>query len=685
MRTVYSKRIAAVAVVAAFLMSSLPLAALGQARSGVDTTGMDRTVDPGEDFFLYANGGWYNKTEIPADRTSLGVFQGIAAEVARRNAGLITDAAKQNTPEAKMVTDYYNAYMDEARVESLGIKPIQPELAQIAAIKDKASLSSVLGSELRADVDPLNSTNFYTDRIFGMWVSADLNNPTKNVPYLLQGGLTMPDRDFYTGTDADSRAIQGKFKVHIAVMLKLAGVSGAETAAERIYNLENAIAQVHATRDESSDVNKANNPWKTSDFGTNAPGLDWKAYFKAAHLSGEPMIMAWHPNAIKGISALVSSQPLDTWKEYLTFHAIERNAGLLPKAFADESFNFNRKELFGARAQAARQLRAINATSAALGDVVGKMYVEKYFPPKAKAEIEDLVKNIKNAFRARIDRLDWMSPETKAKAKAKVDTIYVGVGYPEHWRSYAGLVVRPDDALGNAQRAELANLQYSLDKLKKPVDKTEWWMTPQTVNAVNIPLQNALNFPAAILLPPFFDPNAPAVVNYGGIGSIIGHEISHSFDATGALFDAEGKLQNWWTPADLTHFQGSAKMLADQYDAYEALPGLHLKGKQVLDENIADLAGLASAYDGYRAAYGGREAPSVEGLTGDQQFFIAYAQAHRGKMRDQTLKAIITTDGHSPDRWRAYTVRNLDAWYTAFGVKPGTKFYLAPDQRVRVW
>ena len=468
-------------------------------------------------------------------------------------------------------------------------------------------------------------------------------------------------------------------------MLKLAGVADPEARAERIYNLENAIAQVHATRDESSDVNKANNPWKASEFGAKAPGLDWKAYFKAAHLDGQPMIMAWHPNAIKGISALVASQPLDTWKDYLTFHAIERTAGLLPKALADESFNFNRKELFGARAQASRQLRAINATSNALGDVVGRMYADKYFPPKAKAEIEDLVKNIKNAFRARIDKLDWMSPETKAKAKAKVDTIYVGVGYPEHWRDYSSLVVKPDDALGNAQRAELLNLQYSLDKLKKPVDKTEWWMTPQTVNAVNLPLQNALNFPAAILLPPFFDPNAPPVVNYGGIGSIIGHEISHSFDATGALFDAEGKLQNWWTPADLTHFQGSAKMLADQYDAYEALPGLHLKGKQVLDENIADLAGLASAYDGYRAAYGGKEAPTVEGLTGDQQFFVAYAQAHRGKMRDQTLKAIITTDGHSPDRWRAYTVRNLDAWYTAFGVKPGTKYYLAPDQRVRVW
>jgi putative endopeptidase len=468
-------------------------------------------------------------------------------------------------------------------------------------------------------------------------------------------------------------------------MLKLAGVADAESKAQRIYDLENSIAQVHATRDESADVYKANNPWKTKDFGKVAPGMDWKSYFKAARLDKQPMIMAWHPNAIKGISALVASQPMGVWQDYLTFHTIERNAGLLPKALADERFDFNNKTLFGARAQASRQLRAINATSGALGDIVGKMYVDKYFGPKAKAEIEDLVKNIKTAFRARIDKLDWMTPETKAKAKSKVDTMYVGVGYPDTWRSYAGLVIKRDDALGNAWRVGDLNYQYSLDKLKRPVDKHEWWMTPQTVNAVNLPLQNALNFPAAILLPPFFDPEAPPAANYGGIGSIIGHEISHSFDATGALFDDQGKLNNWWKPADKEHFDNSAKMLIAQYDAYEALPGLHLKGKQVIDENIADLAGLAAAYDGYRASYGGKEGPTVDGLTGDQQFFTAFAQAHRGKMRDQTLRAIIMTDGHSPDRWRAYTVRNIDAWYTAFGVKPGTKYYLEPGQRVRVW
>jgi putative endopeptidase len=684
MQKLFAKQLFVLTVVASFVLWSVPVRALVPA-AGIDISGMDRSVDPGDDFFLYANGAWFDKAEIPADRTSLGVFQGIATEVAKRNAALITDAAKAKTPEAKMVADYYAAFLNEAAIESKGTGPIKAELAQIAALKDKKQLASFLGGQLRADVDPLNATNFYTDRLFGLWVSADFNNPSRNVPYLLQGGLGMPDRDYYTQTDDGSKEVQAKYRTHIAAMLKLADIADPEKKAQRIYDIENAIAQVHATRDESSNVYKANNPWQMSEFAEKAPGLDWKAFFKAARLDGQPMVMAWHPQAITGISALVASQPLDVWQDYLTFRTIERASGLLPKALADESFNFNGKVLFGARAQRPRDQRAVNATSGALGDIVGKMYVDKYFPPKAKTEIEELVKNIKTAFRARIDKLDWMTADTKAKAKAKVDTIYVGVGYPERWQSYAGLVIKNDDALGNAQRVGMLNYNQALAKLKQPVDKHEWWMTPQTVNAVNLPLQNALNFPAAILLPPFFDPDAPAVVNYGGIGSIIGHEISHSFDATGALFDDQGKLANWWKPEDLAHFQASGKMLAEQYDTYEALPGLHLKGKQVLDENIADLAGLAAAYDGYRAGYGGKEAPSANGLTGDQQFFVAYAQAHRGKMRDQTLRAIIMTDGHSPDRWRAYTVRNMDAWYAAFHVTPDKKLYLAPEARVKVW
>ncbi len=413
----------------------------------------------------------------------------------------------------------------------------------------------------------------------------------------------MPDRDNYINTDERNTELQAKYKAHIAAVLKLANVADAEAKADRIFALEKKIAAHHVVREDSDDVHKANNPWKLSEFDKKAPGINWGNYFKAAGLAGQPMIMAWHASAITGLSSLVASEPLDVWKEYMAFRTIDRASGLLPKAFAAESFSFYAKELYGVPQQRARDQRAINTTSNALGDVVGKMYVEKYFPAKAKTEIQTLVKNIVAAFGKRIDDLEWMTPETRAKAKAKLNTLYVGVGYPDHWRSYAGLTIKSDDALGNAQRVGKFNYQWSLSKLSQPVDKTEWWMTPQTVNAVNLPLQNALNFPAAILNPPFFDMDADPVENYGSIGGVIGHEISHSFDDTGSQFDAAGRLLNWWTPADYDHFKASSNMLAAQYDKYEPLPGLHLNGKQTLGENIADVAGLSAAYDAYRTAY----------------------------------------------------------------------------------
>ena len=678
------RKILVVVLLASMAAFSVPFAAFGQ-NSGIDIAGMDRSVNPGDDFFMYANGGWMRSTEIPADRTSFGAFDVIFDKVSKRTAELIKDAGNSKDPEAKLVADYYKAFLDEKAIEARGLEPIKAELAEIAGLKDKEGLSKLLGSQLRADVDPLNATNFQTDRLFGRFVSADFNNPTKHVPYMLQGGLGLPDRDNYVNTDKHDKDLQAKYKAHIATILGLAKVSDAEAKAARIYDLENKIANVHATREESSDVHKANNPWELGEFATKAPGIEWSQFFKAAGLSGQPMIMAWHPNAITGISALVADQPLDVWKEYLTFRAIDRAAGLLPKSFADENFNFYRKELFGVPQQRPREQRAINVTSGALGDAVGKMYVAKYFPPSAKTEIQTLVKNIVAAFGKRIDNLDWMTPETKAKAKAKLSTLYVGVGYPDHWRSYVGLKILPDDALGNAERLGKFDFQWTLSKLKVPVDKGEWWMTPQTVNAVNLPLQNALNFPAAILLPPFFDPNADPVENYGSVGGIIGHEISHSFDDSGSQFDASGRLINWWTTADYDHFKASSEKLAAQYDKYEPLPGLHLNGEQTLGENIADVAGLSAAYDAYRASYGGKEAPSKNGLTGDQRFFVAFGQSWRGKMRPETLRVIVMTDGHSPDEFRADTVRNLDAWYTAFDVKPNAKLYLAPSDRVKVW
>lgn len=653
---------------------------------GVDVAGMDKSVNPGDDFFGYSNGVWMKTNPIPNDRSSFGTFDIVIEEVRRETTGLIKDASKSpRGSEASKVGDYYEAYMNEQAIESKGLSPLKAELEEINAIADKMALARLLGSQLRADVDPLNSTNFETDRLFGLWVSPDFNKPTRNVPYMLQGGLGLPDRDNYLSTEANDVELQAKYRAHIATILKLASIPDAEAKATRIYELEKKIAAAHATRTESADVHKANNPWRLQDFAGKAPGLNWESFFKAAGLSGQPMIIVWHPGGVTGISALVGQQPLDVWKEYLTFHVIDRSSALLPKVFADERFDFYGRTLSGVPEQRERWARAVDSTSNTLGDAVGKLYVKRYFPPAAKAKVQAMVKNIIQAFGRRIDNLKWMAPATRAKAKAKLGTLYVGVGYPEHWRDYTGLKISRDDALGNLQRAQLFDYRWSLSKLGKPVDKTEWWMTPQTVNAVNLPIQNGMNFPAAILRPPYFDPAADAVVNYGSIGATIGHEISHSFDDQGSQFDSTGRLLNWWTPQDLAHFQAAADKLAAQYDTYEPLPGLHVNGKLTLSENIADVAGLSAAYDGYRSAYGGKSAPGSQGFTGDQLFFVSYAQSWRGKQRPESLRMQLTTDGHAPDEFRADTVRNLDAWYQAFRIQPGRKLYLAPEARVRVW
>jgi putative endopeptidase len=652
---------------------------------GLDLAGIDKSIDPGDNFFGYANGGWIKATKIPEDHASYGVFTMLGEEADQRTAELIKEAGKSvKNPEARKVGDFYDAYMDETAIEARSLNPLKPELERINAIADKGALARLLGSELRADVDPLNNTNFYTERLFGIWVSQDLNDPIHYVTYLLQGGLGLPDRDMYLSTDAHGLEIQEKYRAYIATILKLAQVPDADAKAARIYALERMIANAHASRTEAEDVNKANNPWRRQDFSTKAPGLDWPAYFKAAGLSNQPTIIVWQPGGVTGISALVGNQPLEVWKDYLTFHALNQ-AGPLPKAFDVESFKFYGTVLSGVPQQRERSKRGVSITNAALGDAVGKLYVERYFPAEAKAKIQAMVKNLIAAFGKRIDNLTWMSADTKAKAKAKLDTLYVGVGYPEHWRDYSALRIARDDAFGNSQRSELFNYQWNLSKLGKPVDKTEWWITPQTANALNLPIQNGLNFPAATLNPPFFDMRADPVQNYGSVGAIIGHEISHSFDDQGSQFDAYGRLRNWWSPKDLEHFRTSADRLVAEFDAYEPLPGLHVSGKLTLSENIADLAGLSAAYDAYRNAYGGKPAPAAQGFTGDQRFFLAFAQGWRNQTRPELLRLLLTTDGHAPDEYRADTVRNIDAWYQAFNVQPQRKLYLAPEARVRVW
>jgi putative endopeptidase len=655
---------------------------------GVDLSAIDKSVKPGDDFFHYANGEWIKRTEIPADRGSIGVFVELDQIASKRTAQIIEEASKQGGApgsSSRMIADLYNSYMNEAAIEKAGLAPIKPHLDAINAIKDKKTLAHALGETLRADVDALNNTNYHTENIFGLWVAPDFNDSDHYTAYLLQGGLQLPDRDYYLSETPHMKELQTAYQAHVAASFKLAGYSDPDARAARVYALEKAIAQTHLSLADSEDIHHANNPWKQADFAKNAPGLDWKEYFAAAGLSKQPGFIVWQPSAFKGEAALVASQPIDAWKDLLAFHLLDNYAGILPKAFADERFNFWGKTLSGTPQQRPRWRRGVNVVNGLIGDEVGKIYAQKHFSPESKAAAQDMVANIIAAFRKRIDGLTWMNPKTKAEAQEKLNTLYVGVGYPDKWHDYTGLEIKPDDIFGNLWRGDVFYYKQQMARLGKDIDRHEWSMTPQTVNAVNLPLQNALNFPAAILEPPFFDAKAPAAFNYGAIGTVIGHEISHTFDSEGAAFDSKGRVRNWWTPEDLAHFQAATRKLADQYDSYEPFPGLHINGKQTLSENIADVAGVAAAYDGYKASLKGQPAPEQEGLTGDQQFFLAFGQAWASKAREAGLRQQVATDPHSPGQYRTYTVRNQDAWYPAFNVKPGDKLYLAPEERVRIW
>ena len=675
------------------LLALAPLAAPAQDAPkqnihGIVAANIDTSVKPGDDFYQYANGDWIKRTEIPPDRGGLDTFSDLADSSNKRTAGLIEEAAKSNAPagsSARKIAELYNSYMDEAAIAAKGLAPLRPHLEAIAAIHNQHELARALGETLRSDVDALNNTNFHTPNLFGLWVAPGFNDSDHYAPYLLQGGLQLPDREYYLSTSESMRDLHTKYQAHISAMLKLAGFTDTDVRAQRIFDLEHAIAEKHLSLADNDDIHKANNTWKQADFPAKAPGLDWAEYFRGAGLSNQASFIVWQPTAFAGESALVVSTPLDPWKDWLAFHLIDAYAGVLPKSFTDERFAFFGKVLNGTPQQRQRWERGVGLVNFLLGDAVGQIYAQRYFPPEAKAQAQAMVANIIAAFRRRIDALSWMDSETKAEAQAKLTTLYVGIGYPETWHDYSAYEVKPDDIFGNLWRAGLFTYHREVARLGLAVDRKEWSMTPQTVNAVNLPLQNALNFPAAILQPPFFDPLATAAVNYGAIGAVIGHEISHTFDNQGSAFDSKGRVRNWWTPADLAHFNAATARLAAQYDAYKPFPDLSVNGQQTLGENIADVAGVSAAYDGYRASLAGKTASAQDGFSGDQQFFIAFGQNWGSKEREAALRQRVITDGHSPARYRADTVRNLDSWYAAFDVRPGQKLYLAPPDRVQIW
>ncbi len=653
---------------------------------GVDLAGMDRSVVPGDDFYGYVNGTWQQHAEIPADRSRWSSFSELNDTAEARTRAIIEETATQThaTGDTKKIGDFYNAFMDAAAIEKKGLAPLQPQLDAIAAINDKTALAHFIGTSLRADVDLLNATDWYTDRVFGLWVSQNLEKPGEYAPYLVQGGLGLPDRDYYLegGRMAEVRK---DYEAHVVQVLTLAHVADADAKAARILALETAIARVHATGEETNDVKRGANFWSHDDFAKKAPGLDWDAFRDGAGLAKQDEFIVWQPNAVTGIAGLVGSEPLDTWKEYLVFHALDRASPLLPKAFADERFAFYGTKLSGIPQQQERWKRAVAAVDSALGEAVGKIYVARWFSAETKARADAMVKNLLTAFGHRIDALDWMSDATKAHAKAKLAAMHIAMGYPAKWRDYSGLEVRADDALGNAERASLFEYRRNIGKLGTSVDHDEWYMLPQEVNALNIPLENRLIFPAAILEAPFFDAAADDAVNYGGIGAVIGHEVTHSFDSSGALFDEHGRMSNWWTPSDFQKFEAAGAALAAQFDTYKPFPDLSVNGKLTLGENIADVAGLATALDAYHLSQQGKQPRTIDGFGPDQRLFLGWAQVWRTKTREKALRNQLKTNVHAPGQYRALTVRNEDAWYPAFDVKPGQTLYLPQDQRVKVW
>jgi len=647
---------------------------------GFDKTGMDTSVEPGDDWITYTAGNFLRNLEIPADRASYGMFTKLDDLSRERTREIIeAAAASQGAPgsEAQKVGDYFASFMDEAAIEAKGAAPLQADLAPFVNAKDRRELARALGDSLDG----------FGPGLFPYYINQDAKAPESYVPVFFQDGLGMPDRDYYLVDNPKFAETRKKYVEHIAKMLTLAGVPADRAAAKakNVYEFERQLARVHWTRVESRDEDKTYNKWTRADFARKAPGFDWAAYLDAAGLGDQAAFIVSQPSAFAGMARVFAGTPLTTLKDWAILHTAKDAAPLLPKAFVDENFAFNGTVLSGTPQIQERWKRGVNAVNGAMGEAVGQLYVSKYFPPEAKRKADELVRNVVAAMDTRLANLEWMAPETKVKARQKLAGFTAKIGYPDKWRDYGALEVVRGDAYGNAERANAFEYKRNLDKLGKPVDRSEWFMTPMTVNAYANPPMNEIVFPAAILQPPFFDPNADPAVNYGGIGAVIGHEISHHFDDQGSRYDPQGRLSDWWTPQDVERFKALTGKLVEQYNAYEPIPGANINGALSLGENIADLAGTRVAYDAYKLSLGGQPAPVIDGTTGDQRFFLGWAQVWRTKYRDAALRQQLVTGPHSPGHFRMNVVRNHEGWYDAFGVKPDDKLYLSPEARVKIW
>ena len=638
---------------------------------GFDATGMDRSVLPGDNFYQFANGTWARNTAIPADKSNYGMFTRLDDLSKERTRTIIEDAAKDSNNK---IGTAYNAYLDTAAIEARGLAPFEPWLGEIKGLGNKSGLAALYAKADRMGIQTP----------FAFFVNQDDKNPDRYVTGLAQAGLGMPDRDYYLSTDPKIAETRALYLKHLTNVLNLAGEANAAARAKAILDFETSVAKVHWTQVESRDATKTYNLTSFANLVKRAPGYDFSAMLSGLGINASDVNVI-QPSAVTGTAALVRKAPLGVLKDQLLIRSIDQYAPVLPAAFDKEAFSFFGTALSGTPEQEARWKRAVNFTVGALPDDVSKLYVDRYFPPETKAAADELVRNVVAAMGRRIDVLTWMKPETKVRARAKLANFVTKIGYPSQWHDYSTLQVTPGDALGNAVRAAEWSHLDSVSKLGGPIRRWEWGMTPMTINAYANFGMHEIVFPAAILQPPFFDPHADPAINYGGIGAVIGHEISHHFDDQGAKYDEHGRLADWWTPDDVKSFEAAGKALIAQYDTYEPLPGMHVKGALTLGENIGDLAGLTIAYDAYKHSLNGAAAPVQDGMSADQRFYLGWAQVWRRNYREANLRQRLITDPHSPSEQRVSVVRNLDPWYPAFDVQSGQKLYLPPEQRVRMW
>ena len=647
--------------------------------SGVEVANFDKSVRPQDDFYRYVNGTWLKTAKIPADRGEYGAFVKLDEDSQTRLRTIIEESSakpqKAAGSDEQKVGDLYASFMNEKKLDELGLKPLDAELARIDAVQNNDQLASLFAH--------LGLINVNTP--LGAYVNQDDKEPTQYIVNFFQSGLGLPDRDFYLLDDPKFKEIRQKYLTHIEKMLTLAGDKSAAAEAKQIMDLETALAKKYWTRVESRDADKTYNKYEVAKLKNITPAFNWDVFLKDSGITSPAVIVA-QPSAFTGFGEQLQKTPLPVWKTYLKWHLISSYAGFLSKPFVDQEFEFYGKTLQGIEEQRPRWKRGVEAEQSAIGEVLGKVYVAKYFPPEAKARMEVLVKNLLKAYEQSIQSLDWMSDDTKKKALDKLAKFTPKIGYPNKWRDYSSLSISPDDLMGNMMRAAEFESHYQIGKLGKPIDRGEWQMTPQTVNAYYNPNMNEIVFPAAILQPPFFNMDADDAINYGSIGAVIGHEIGHGFDDQGSKYDGDGALKSWWTAEDRKKFDARTKALIEQYNQYEPIKGYKVNGALTIGENIGDLGGASIAYKAYQIALNGQQAPTLDGFTGDQRFFIGFAQVWSSMRRDELALERIKTDPHSPPEFRLKgVVVNVPQFYTAFDVKPGDAMFLAPEKRVKIW